>query len=55
MNDYLQFLRILRNSKEYSFDGTVLTIRSYRTGEEVKIDLAKLTKEEFENILNTEE
>jgi hypothetical protein len=55
MKEYLKFLSILRNSKEYSFEGTILTVRSYRTGEEIKLDLAELTKEEFENILITEE
>ena len=55
MDKYSKFLSILRNSKEYSFDGTVLTVRSYRTGEEIKLDLAQLTEEEFENILIMEE
>ena len=32
-------LKLLNGSKEYSMEGSILTIRSYRTGEMIKLDL----------------
>ena len=55
MKEYQKFLSILRSSKEYTLLGTILIVRSWRTGEEIKIDLAELSQEEFENIMITEE
>lgn len=46
MND---FLRLLNGSKEYSMKGSILTIRSYRTGEAIKLDLSVL--QDYENVL----
>ena len=34
--------RLLNESKEYSMEGSILTIRSYRTGKEIKLDLSVL-------------
>lgn len=46
MND---FLRLLNGSKEYSMEGSILTIRNYRTGETIKLDLSVL--QHYENVL----
>ena len=54
MND---FLRLLNESKEYSMQGSILTIRSYRTGKEIKLDLSVLEyyEEIFEEMIIEEE
>ena len=41
--------RLLNGSKEYQMEGSILTIRSYRTGEEIKLDLSVL--EYYEEVL----
>lgn len=41
-----EFLRLLNESKEYSMQGSILTIRSYRTGKEIKLDLSVLAYNE---------
>lgn len=41
--------RLLNGSKEYSMEGPILTIRSYRTGETIKLDLRVL--EHYEEVL----
>lgn len=41
--------KLLNGSKEYSMNGSILTIRSYRTGEEIKLDLSIL--EEYQDVL----
>lgn len=44
-----KFISIINNSKEFSFEnGTILALREYRTGETIKIDLANLNKDVFE-------
>ena len=40
------FLKLLNGSKEYSMNGSILTIRSYRTGETIKLDLSVLAYNE---------
>ena len=47
---YDLFTRILRRSKEYEFDGSVLVLRDYYNGDEIRLDLAKVTPEIFEEI-----
>ena len=42
MNDLEQALRILRGSKQYNFNGTVLTVIGYYTGKRISLDLGKL-------------
>ncbi len=45
------FSRILNRSKEYEFEShTILVIRDYYTGDEVRLDLSKLTEEMFNEI-----
>ena len=39
MNDLEQALRILRGSKQYNFNGTVLTVIGYYTGKRISLDL----------------
>ena len=39
-------LKLLNGSKEYQMEGSILTIRSYRTGEEIKLDLSVLAYNE---------
>lgn len=56
MSDFNQFQYILSGSKYYEFtDDTTLQIRSYRTGETVRIDLSKLTEDMFEELQPDEE
>lgn len=43
-------MEIINGSKEYKFDGTVLTVKGYYTGEEIKLDLSKLTEEMLEEL-----
>lgn len=51
------FLRLLNESKEYSMTGSILTIRSYRTGKEIKLDLSVLEEypQIFEEMIYEEE
>lgn len=48
---YDNFKRILSRSKEYEFDGhTVLVLRDYYTGDEIRLDMARITPEIFDEI-----
>lgn len=51
---YENAIKIINGSKIFSFDGPVLEIKSYRTGESVKLDLSKLTPEMFEELKKEE-
>lgn len=44
-------LHILRGSKEYEFNGTVLTITPYYGGESVKLDLSLINEEMLETLI----
>lgn len=56
MNEkYEAFKHILNRSKEYSFEGSVLTLRDYHTGETVEIDLSLIDQDTFEEIVVEEE
>ena len=48
--DYNEFMRIIRGSKEYRFDGTVLTVINYYTGKKIMLDLAAVTPEMLEEL-----
>ena len=48
MNDLEQALRILRGSKQYNFNGTVLTVIGYYTGKRISLDLGKLDADMLE-------
>lgn len=48
---YENFTRILNRSKEYEFEGhTVLVIRDYYSGDEIRLDFSKITPEIFDQI-----
>lgn len=48
---YDNFKRILNRSKEYEFEGhTVLVLRDYYTGDEIRLDFNKITPEMFDEI-----
>lgn len=49
---YHKFQKILQGSKEYHFEGTVLVLRNYHTGEEIRLDLSMLDEEVFEELLD---
>ena len=52
---YDNFKRILNRSKEYSFENhTILVIRDYYSGDEVRLDLSRLTQEMYESIARDE-
>lgn len=51
-----KFISIINNSKEFSFEyGTILVLRDYRTGEKIKIDLANLNEDAFEEMYINED
>lgn len=51
---YENAIKIINGSKSFTFDGPVLEITGYYTGDSVKLDLSKLTPEMF-NELRKEE
>lgn len=53
--DYRTFREIIGGSKQYEFDGTVLTVTGYYTGKRVRIDLSKVTPEMMDEILADED
>ena len=55
MDNYELLNRILRSSKRYEFEGDVLTLTHYYTGESVKLDLSLLSPETVEAIVVTDE
>ena len=42
---------ILAGSKQYQFDGPILTITNYYTGEEIKLDLSRLDEEVLNELI----
>lgn len=46
--------RIINGSKEYRFEGTVLVITSYNTGDTVRLDLSAMTDETFDELAHVE-
>ena len=44
------FQRIINRSMRYEFDGTVLTVTDWHTGQHVSIDLSMMTDEIFEEL-----
>ena len=53
--DLEQALRILRGSKQYNFNGTVLTVIGYYTGKRISLDLGKLDADMLEALTPDEE
>ena len=50
-----EFQRLLNGSKQYEFEGTVLTITGYYNGKRIAIDLGQLTEEMFEELVVEDE
>lgn len=48
--EYKDAMRILRSSKRYEFDGTQLTVSDYHIGDEVKLDLGRMTEEMYDDL-----
>lgn len=53
--DFLEAMEVLKGSKQYEFDGTVLTVTGYYTGKQVRLDLSKLTEEMIEELVPEED
>lgn len=51
MSDFEKFRKIVKGSKEYSFSGTVLTLKGYYTGETVKLDLGLIDEKMLKEII----
>lgn len=51
MEDIKKLQEIINGSIEYSFSGTVLTIKSYYTGESIKLDLSLIDEDMLEEII----
>lgn len=49
--DYRTYREIVGGSKEYEFNGMVLTVTGYYTGKRVRIDLSKVTPDMLDEIL----
>lgn len=43
-------MEIIRGSKQFSFNGTVLEITGYYTGKSIRLDLGTLTEEMLEEL-----
>lgn len=48
-------MEIIRGSKQFTFEGSVLEITGYYTGDTIKLDLGKLTEEMLEELQPDEE
>lgn len=56
MSDNMEKLkRILRDSKRYEMQGSILTLTHYYTGEEIKLDLSQISEETLEEMTAIEE
>ena len=54
MTNYETFREIIRGSVQYQIRGTVLTLKGYYTGKEVKIDLSRIDPDMFEELTEVE-
>jgi hypothetical protein len=48
---YERFRALLAESKQYSFEGSVLSLTNYHTGEQVNLDLAGISEDEYEELV----
>lgn len=46
---------ILRNSKRYEMNGSILTLTDYYTGESISLDLSQMSEESLEEMIVEEE
>lgn len=53
--DILEFTRLINGSKEYRFEGSVLTITGYYSGKRVSLDLSLMTEEMLEELIVPED
>lgn len=53
--NYEGFMRLLGRSKEYRIDGSVLTITDYHTGDGVRLNLAQIPEDLFEEMTYEED
>lgn len=53
--DFSEVMEVLNGSKQYEFNGPVLTVIGYYTGKRVKLDLSKLTEEMVEELTPDDE
>lgn len=53
--NYSDFQRLLKSSKTFTFEGSVLVITDYYTGKKVNLDLSQLSEDVFEEISLTDE
>jgi hypothetical protein len=49
--NYKEFLNIITGSKRFRFDGTVLEIAEYYTGNTISLDLSRITEEMLEELI----
>lgn len=52
MDKFKMFQRIIRGSMRYEFEGTMLTVTDWHTGQSISIDLAELSRDAFEDIVD---
>lgn len=52
---YDKFLQLLQSSKQFNFNGNVLEITDYYTGDSVKLDLSLIPEEVFEEMVAEDE
>lgn len=55
MSNLEKLQRILRASKRYEMNGSILTLTHYYTGEEIKLDLSQMSEETLEDMVVEEE
>lgn len=50
-----EFTALINGSKQYRFDGTVLTVTGYYTGKQIRLDLSKIDEEMLEALIAEDE
>lgn len=53
--NYEDFMKAVKGSKQFSFNGSVLELINYNTGDRFYIDFAKIDEDMFEEIIADEE
>lgn len=53
--NFSEVMQIIHGSKQYEFQGPVLTVTGYYTGKKVKLDLSRLTEEMLDELILDEE
>lgn len=55
MGNFNAFRRVVNGSKQFTFEGSVLVLTDYYTGERTKIDLALIDEDVFNEIVVDDE